>query len=232
MGEEDHLVPPGIDINTPNVARVYDASLGGKNNYGVGQIVDIGSGLPTVGNVHEVAHEVDPATRVVYVDNDPIVLVHNRALPDGVDNATTILGDFNEPEEILANAELRSLIDFDQPVAVLLIAILHHFTDEQRPFEIVARLRDALPSGSYMAAAQGVYREDQNERSDWYTEVLSEFGFTLRVPREIDRFFVGFELVEPGMATLTGWRPDPGEPIHPDIEDAGAWGYGGVGRKP
>lgn len=183
-----------IDTTRPHPARMYDAYLGGKDNYaadreavrqilrnwpevpamaranraamqrmvrflageaGIRQFLDIGTGIPSAGNVHEVAGQVAPDSRVVYVDNDPIVHVHANALLTGSGTTNIVLADLREPEEILAHPKVRELIDFSKPVALLLIAILHFITEEENPYGIVATLRDALPSGGFLALSHG-----------------------------------------------------------------------------
>ena len=182
-----------IDITRPNVARVYDCFLGGKDNFaadrefvrqaleiapkagmsaknnraflsrvvrhlvadvGLTQLLDIGSGLPTQGNVSEIAHAIDPTVHVVHVDNDPIVYTHSKALLTDSWTTDIVVGDVRKPAEILADPDVRKLIDFEKPIGLLLFAILHHVTDDDEPGRIAAQLRDAMPDGSYLALLQ------------------------------------------------------------------------------
>jgi SAM-dependent methyltransferase len=198
---------------------------------GIGQFIDIGAGLPTQGNVHKVAHRVNPHAAIVYVDYDPVVLAHGRALL--ADNATTtvIQADARQPEEILDHPELRRLIDLDRPVAVLLVAVLHLLTDDQNPYRIVARLREAMAPGSYLAITHCT----SQERPDLAGRLAEEFArlrvTTPLIPRthqEILRFFDGFDLVEPGLVFPTLWRP---EPAGADPGPGTRWMYAGVGRR-
>jgi hypothetical protein len=144
------------------IARANRAFLGRAVRFlagqaGIRQFIDIGTGIPSAGNVHEVAGQAAPGVRVVYVDNDPIVHVHASALLTGTGSTGVVLADLRDPDVVLAHPELRALIDCTQPVAVLLVAILHFITDQEDPAAIVARLRDALPGGSYLALSHGTH---------------------------------------------------------------------------
>jgi hypothetical protein len=195
---------------------------------GITQFLDIGTGLPTQGNVHQVAQEVIPDARVVYVDNDPMVLAHSRALKTG-GNTVVIEADLRQPRAILDHPAARKLIDFSQPLAVLLVAVLHFISDDDDPSAIVAAILDALPPGSYLALSHvtgDVRRESAAKAAVHYKKVTS--GATLRDREEILRLFAGLELIEPGVVQVPYWRPDEPEPA-----DAGkVWILGGVGRKP
>jgi hypothetical protein len=180
---------------------------------GITQFLDIGSGLPTQGNVSEVAQEINSLARVVYVDNDPVVYLHSKALL--VDYTTTdiITGDIRRPEEILRDPTVRRLIDFDRPVGVLLLAILHHIEDAEDPAGIAAVLRDAMPSGSYLAISSfrmpGPELAEIREKTIQVERVLTENLGTgrWREDEEILRWFGGWELLEPGFVPLPEWRP-------------------------
>ena len=196
---------------------------------GVRQFLDIGAGLPTQRNVHEAAQEVAPDTRVVYVDNDPIVLVHARALLSGhgAGRTAVVHADVRDPEAILADEQVSSLIDFGQPLAVMLVSVLQ-FVPDREPHEIVATLRDAMPQGGYLV----VSHPTQDFRASQVGEVASTYtrAKAPAVPRrkaEIERIFEGFELLEPGIVQTPLWRPD-GE-VTSDLDLI--WMYGAVGRK-
>jgi S-adenosyl methyltransferase len=195
---------------------------------GITQFVDIGTGLPTQGNVHQVALDVNPDARVVYVDNDPMVLAHSRALKTG-GNTVVIEADLRNPQAILDHPGARKLIDFGQPLAVLLVAVLHFISDDDDPPAIAAAIAAALPSDSYLVLSHvtgDIYRESAASAAVHYKKVSS--GATLRGRDEILRFFAGLELIEPGVVQVPYWRPDGPEPA-----DAGkVWILGGVGRKP
>ncbi|GCD93477.1 SAM-dependent methyltransferase [Embleya hyalina] len=199
---------------------------------GIRQFLDIGTGIPTSGNTHEVAHEIAPDARVAYVDNDPIVLVHGRALmTDANPGRTTFTrADLRTPEDILSAPEVLEVIDFDRPVALMLVAILHFIRDDEKPHEIVARLRDALPSGSMLLLSHASFDANPNQGrkgAEGWKNASAEM--TMRPHDEIRTMFAGFDLVEPGLRTH--WNPD-GEPGHPLDEVENVWGYGAVGIKP
>jgi hypothetical protein len=196
---------------------------------GIRQFLDIGTGLPTQGNVHEIAQAVAPEARVVYVDNDPIVLAHSRALLDAP-HTTVILGDLRDPAAILANPEVGKLIDLQRPMAVLLVAVLHFIQDQDDPGGITATLRDAMASGSYLAISHATMdvAEADAEVADKVVRAYqrSTSPVTLRTRAEIASFFGDFELVDPGLQQIHQWHPDgPVAAVSGGI-------YGGVGRKP
>jgi hypothetical protein len=196
---------------------------------GIRQFLDIGTGIPSANNTHEVAQSAAPDSRVVYVDNDPIVLVHARALlvsaPEGI--TQYVEGDLRQPGPVLEAA--ARTIDFGQPVALLLIGVLHLIQDSEGPYEIVAGLMAALPAGSYLAISHPALdiAPGQTEAQRRYNERVST-PQTLRTEPEVARFFDGLELVPPGVAYVHGWRPDPGDSVPP----GGVSAYGGVARKP
>jgi SAM-dependent methyltransferase len=267
-------VPPGIDPTKPNIARVYDFQLGGKDNYaidrevgrqilqlapearsvvrsnraflqrvvrymiteaGIRQFVDIGSGLPTQGNVHEVAEAAHPGTRVVYVDNDPVVLVHARALLDTSDATKVINADLRRPAEILDNEDLGKFVDFGEPVGLLMIAILHHINDDEAPEDITAQLRGALAPGSHLAISHfhnpGSAMPEEAEIAVASEKLMMErFGTgRFRTGQEIRSFFGDFELIDPGLVPLPLWRPDEGDRPPPATGDHRL--VGGVARR-
>jgi hypothetical protein len=207
---------------------------------GIDQFLDIGTGIPSAPNVHHVAQQVHPHSRIVYVDNDPIVLVHARALltshPDG--RTDYVAADLRDVESILSSPELRETLDLDRPVGLLLIAILHFIDDSDDPWGIVRRLLAALPSGSYLALSHltGDFRPEAWEQ---VAAVYRRQGVTMRVrsKAQIERFFTGLELVEPGLQVLPAWRPDPRQAAErpaPDADpsDGQVSVYGAVARKP
>jgi len=257
-----------IDTTTPHPARMYDALLGGRDNYradqeavrrvlkaapeardsaranraflqravrflvgeaGIRQIIDIGTGIPTAGNVHQVAGEVAPDTRVVYVDNDPIVHVHANALLTGGGTTSIVLADLREPEAILGHPKTRALIDFGQPVGLLLVAILHFITEAENPAHILAALRDALPEGSYLVlshATADLRPDAAQSAAEVYDGATS--SVTLRGKAQVEALFDGWELIDPGVVQVPLWRPEGCKPRPKELEKA--WVYGGVGR--
>ncbi|MDT0608647.1 SAM-dependent methyltransferase [Streptomyces lancefieldiae] len=194
---------------------------------GVRQILDVGTGLPTEPNVHQIARAVAPETRVAYVDNDPIVSTHSRTLADGADTSV-VLADLRDPRAILDHPEVRGVIDFDRPVALLLVAVVHFVSDAEDPDGVVATLRDALPAGSYLVLshATGDVHEDRREdAAAVYNDATASLH--LRPHARVLDLFGDFALVEPGLVRVTDWRPD--EAPRRDAPPIGI--YGGVARK-
>ncbi|WBB52561.1 SAM-dependent methyltransferase [Verrucosispora sp. WMMD573] len=187
-------------------------------NAGIDQFLDLGSGLPTQGNVHEVAAEHNPNARVVYVDNDPIVLTHGRALLASEGRATVIQADIRQTQNILSHPDVHQFLDFNRPIGLLLFAILHHLGDHEQPQAVSAELIDALPPRSYVAIS---HFRDPGERdpegSRKAREVERVFNESLgtgrwRTDEEILSFTNGLTLLEPGLVPLAEWRPDPDTP--------------------
>jgi hypothetical protein len=257
--------------DVPNVARMYDYMLGGKDNYpadraaaerafaatpeivvrggvlqnrkflgravrylaaelGVRQFLDIGAGLPTMNNVHEVAYAAASGTRVVYVDNDPVVIAHAHDMLNGVPNATIIHGDLRDPAGILADRALRARLDFSQPIAVLLVAVLHFITDEEDPRGIVAALMEAVPAGSYLVvshvSADGYPIAARAARA--WDDASS--GLYMRSRAEVAAMLAGYSLVDPGeLVWASQWHPDEQTP--PIDTPGGATVWCGIARK-
>ncbi|MPY36253.1 SAM-dependent methyltransferase [Streptomyces adustus] len=193
---------------------------------GVRQILDIGTGLPTSPNVHEIAQEVAPDVRVAYVDNDPIVKAHGDALLSRSGSTSIVLADLRDPRAVVDHPDVRRVIDLDEPVALLLVAVVHFLTDAEQPGQVVATLRDALPTGSFLVLshATGDFA-DRSEAQAVYNKATATLN--LRTRAEVERFFDGFELLEPGLAQVPFWRPDGPPPARSD--EIGF--YGGVARK-
>ena len=219
-------------------AREQRAFLGRAVRYlageaGIRQFLDIGTGLPTTNNVHDVAQAVEPSARVVYADNDPLVLAHARALltSDPAGRTAYIQADLREPEAILASPVVRDVLDFSQPVALITVAVLHFVHDEFKPATVLATLLDALPSGSYLAASH-VTGEHLPAEAAATTRTYRSSGVPLQV-RDSDEFarlaFDGLELVPPGVVLVSEWRPDGSGP-RPAPAEVNC--YGGVARKP
>jgi SAM-dependent methyltransferase len=197
---------------------------------GIRQFLDIGTGIPAANNTHEVAQAVAPDSRIVYVDNDPIVLTHARALlASGPQGATQYVdGDIRDPAPILRAA--AGTLDFSRPVALMLLGILHLVRDDDDPYRVVADLLDALPPGSYLALSHPASDTNvaaQAEAQRRYNERVST-PQTMRTRAEVTRFFDGLDLVPPGLVYVHEWRPDPGDVVPED----GTSAHGGVGRKP
>ncbi len=262
----------GIDITRPNVARIYDFLLGGKDNFaadreaarqltqaipgiatiahdnraflgrvvrylvtegGVRQFLDLGGGLPTQANVHEMAQQAAPDARVVYVDNDPVVWSHGQALLAYGDQVAMVHADLRDPAAVLRHPEVLALLDLAQPVAVMCASVLHFVSDEEDPHRIIAGYRDRIAPGSYLAISHGTTgtaEEDPHDTVGSATRVYRQTPTALHVRSlaEIQRFFDGFDLVDPGVVWMTEWRPDPAVP--PSVYPRSL--RGGVARKP
>jgi S-adenosyl methyltransferase len=258
----------GIDATVPNVARIYDYLLGGKNNFaadrktaeqliaaipdaaaiardnrsflgrvvrylaaqaGIRQFLDLGSGLPTQANVHELAQGVAADVRVVYLDHDPLVASHGRVLLASGDRVAMALADLRDPAGVVQHPDVAGLLDWTQPIAVLCTSTLHFVPDEDEPHKIIAAYRDHMAPGSYLAISQGTMEEDPAGELDKAAGVYRRASSQLHV-RPLDdvrRFFDGFELVNPGLVWITEWRPEPGTAHTGRAQSM----RGGVGRK-
>jgi len=225
---------------TPAIARAARAFLGRSVRYladnGVRQFLDVGSGIPTVGNVHEIAQGVAPESRVVYVDIDPVAVSESREILEGNAYATAIRADVRSPGAVLGHPEVRRMLDFDRPIAVLLCAVLHFVPDDAVAKAAIAELMDAVPSGSYLVISHaGTEDPDHEEGVELIKDVYKRqtaTPFTTRTRTEVTRFFDGLELIEPGVVWSPLWRPAPDDPQ--DFRDRPelAVGFGAVGRKP
>lgn len=266
---QDQVPQTAANPSTPNPARVYDALLGGKDNYavdrdvadrlaaakpallanvranrrflgraarylagqaGVRQFLDLGTGLPNQDNTHEVAQRTAPNSRIVYVDNDPVVLAHARALLTSTPGGATdyLDEDIRNPEVILARA--AATLDFSKPIAVMLLGVLYMIPDSDRPYDIVATVMDAMVPGSYLVIshpASDVDAEAAAEAARQYDASLPTTQ-TNRTREQVKRFFGGLELLDPGVVQLNRWRPDPGDP-DPGMEISS---WAGLARKP
>ncbi|MGC0416430.1 SAM-dependent methyltransferase [Embleya sp. AB8] len=196
---------------------------------GIDQFLDLGSGLPTVRNTHEVARQENPKARVVYVDNDPIVLAYGRAMLADNDRTRVVTADVRDTADVLARPEIVELLDLDRPVGLLLVAVLHHLADEDDPAGVVRAYREALAPGSFVLITH--FSDSTPEGRELERVLLSTLGSGRFRSREtIEGFFAGAELVEPGVVLLPHWRPD--EPIPDRAELAGLTMLGGLGRIP
>lgn len=227
-GDALDAVMPGI----AETARANRAFLGRAVRFlageaGLSQFLDIGTGIPASGSTHEVAQEVKPDSRIVYVDKDPVVLSHARALLTGHEPGSTdfIDADLRDPERILRQA--AETLDFSQPVGLLLIAILHAIPDSADPYRIVATLVDALPAGSYLAITHWATDAGTEAKVGDLTREMSNHQYTARSQAEIARFFDGLDLADPGLAQTQDWRPGPRNQAA-----GGTTMWAGVARKP
>ncbi|MET7486413.1 SAM-dependent methyltransferase [Streptomyces sp. NPDC005538] len=224
-----------IDPQVRTLARANRDFLGRAVRFlaasGVRQFIDLGSGIPTQGNVHEVAQAAAPGARVVYVDNDPVAVAHSTSLLADNPDADIVDGDIRRPAEVLSSPQVRKLIDFDQPVAVLMITILHFVTPAEDPAGIVAAFRDALPDGSWLALSHATNqdRPDTAAAVGQLYRSKATSPVTARSHDEILGLFDGFDLVAPGLVYVPLWRPDPQDEIPENPSEY--WVYAGVGRK-
>jgi SAM-dependent methyltransferase len=231
--ESDRQLADHITRMTPNVAATARANRHFLRRAvtflveaGIRQFLDIGSGIPTVGNVHEIA----AGHRVVYVDLDPVAVAQSEQLLRDVPNATALCFDLRDPRKILVEAEATGLIDLSRPVAVLLAGVLHFIPDADGPGAIVSQLRDAVVPGSYLLISHATLDGQPPEVMEAQRlSVRTSTELTLRPHAEIAAFFGSFELVEPGLVYLGRWRPDPADESDPHPERLA--GYAGVGVK-
>ncbi len=269
----DHDLPVNIDTTKASVARVYDAFLGGKDNYevdrevvrqvqqvapeagqiawdnrnflirvtrfiagetGITQFLDCGSGLPTAENTHQVAQRIRPDATVVYVDNDPVVLAHGRALLEENDQTHFSAADIFQPRKVLEDEIVCKYLDFSQPIALFQLGTLHHYNGERSLGEIMQEYIDALPSGSYVALSH--FFDPENEYSELARRMEQVFlhspmgSGVFRTRREIEGMLPGLELVAPGLTLCSDWWPD-GPRIKP-LDPVQRCIVGAVGRKP
>jgi SAM-dependent methyltransferase len=260
----------GVDTTRPSVARVYDAVLGGKDNFavdravaarrlelipdggqgarlsraflargvrhlarlGVRQFLDIGSGLPTAQNTHQVAQSVIPDARVVYVDHDPMVLSHARALLTDNPFTEAVLGDLRQPEEILGDPVVKDFLDWSRPVGLLLLGIVHHLADQDDPGRLVRSLLDQLPPGSYLLLSHFCDASPEARTLEQAFQQMLGSG-RMRSQEEIRAFFDGSELLEPGVVPVVGWHPEeepPGTGAPEPRTPSTLLVFGGLGR--
>ncbi|HEY2576113.1 MAG TPA: SAM-dependent methyltransferase [Streptosporangiaceae bacterium] len=231
LGRAIAMVEPNVRV----IAHANRAFLGRAVRFlaasGIEQFLDIGSGIPTQGNVHEVAQQANPAARVVYVDMDPVAVAHSKAILAGNANAAVIQADVRDLEKLLGDPAIQRLIDFGQPVGLLMVALLHCLSDADGPWRIVAALRDRLPPGSYLVISHATNESNpglaQATEKIYHRSVPAEGR--IRPRAEILRFFDGFDLADPGLVYVPLWRPDPGDDIPADPSKF--WLLVGVGQK-
>ncbi|MEQ4305455.1 SAM-dependent methyltransferase [Plantactinospora sp. B6F1] len=234
--EIDRQLAEQIAGMTPNLAETMRAGRAFLRrgvrmlvDEGIDQFLDIGSGIPTVGNVHEVAQALNPAARIAYVDIDPVAVAHSRSILAGNEHTGVIHADLREPERILAEAEKLGVIDLRRPVAVLLAGVVHFIPDSDDPQRILATLRAGTVPGSYLLISHSTYEDQPPEMLDAQRlSARTSTEITLRSRAEITAFFGDFTLVEPGVVHMPLWRPD--EPTDPGEHPERLGAFGGVGR--
>jgi hypothetical protein len=225
-----------VEPNVRAIVRANRAFLGRAVRFlaasGIRQFLDVGSGIPTAGNVHEIAQQASPGARVAYADIDPVAVAHSKAILAGHPDATVIQADLRDPEAILASPAVNELIDFSQPAGLLLVAVLHFLPDTDDPWRHVACLRDALAPGSYLVLGHGTGEHAPAKAQA--AETLYNRGVATsahaRSRAGILRFFDGFDLVDPGLVYLPQWRPDSPADVPADPSQYG--NLAGVGHRP
>jgi hypothetical protein len=202
---------------------------------GVDQFLDIGTGIPTQGNTHEIAQGILPHARVVYVDNDPIVLAHSRALLAGssAGRTTAVLADLREPESFLDHPQVRATLDFERPMAVVAVGMLMFLTDEEGPQALMRTVMDATAAGSHLVLTH-VSQDFEPELAERGARTYDRASatMTMRTRDRVAAFVEGLDLVEPGLVQVDEWRPDGPLPLTADLPGGRAWAYGAVARKP
>ncbi len=224
---------PGL----PLVMRVNRAFLRRAVRFlcaqGIDRFLDIGSGIPTVGNVHQIAEQARPGAQVVYADIDPVAVAHSAALLEGNPRASIIRADLREPEAILSHPDVKRLLATDRPVALILAFVLHFILDDEQVLRILARLRAALPSGSYVVISHGT---TDAMPADVMQRLIRLYSGTsqpikLRTHADVLRFFDGLEVLEPGLVFVSTWRPEDQRDLLLDRPELSV-GFAGIGRKP
>ncbi|SEF93618.1 S-adenosyl methyltransferase [Nonomuraea solani] len=221
------VIPEIYDVATYN-RQVLGRGVRYLIEQGITQFLDLGSGLPTVENTHQVAQRANPESRVVYVDNDPMVLAHGRALLAENENTAVVTSDLRDPAAILADESVQRLIDLGRPVGVMLVGVLHHLHDDEDPRGIVEAYMAAVPSGSYLFITHFCdSSQDSRDAEKKYLALLGTGRF--RTVEEITTFFGDAELVEPGVVPLPLWRPE--EPVPAELTVGQRLMFGGIARK-
>ena len=259
---DDSEYNPGFDTSQPTIARVYDALLGGKDNFaadregaalylkyvpdagrcaienrealvrgvhylvrtaGIDQFLDIGSGLPTQKNTHQAAQEINPDARAAYVDNDPIVLAHGRALLATNNSTIVVTADLREPQSILDNEEIRAHLDFSRPIALMVVGLHMHFHEDEKPDEWVRTLMDALAPGSYLFITDFVDTGEPLQKSMERAGLESLGNGWIRTPERIEQHFLGLPLIPPGVDFLARWHPEDPDADVPAADELAAY---------
>jgi S-adenosyl methyltransferase len=230
-GDRGVAAIPGIELG----AREQRAVLGRVVRYlvrdaGIRQLLDVGTGLPTKENVHQVAQGFDPAARVVYVDNDPVILAYAKALLAENPGTVVVEGDIRDPAGITAHPVVRGHLDWTKPIGLLLCGILYHVMDSEHPEETVATLIDALPAGSYVFIHHLLATDDplSVKLQEFMTRTFGQIQFRTR--DQVRGFFHGLEFVEPGLVSVADWHPDA--PVSPELAAISNLACAGVARKP
>ena len=235
LAEEYMRVLPDMPIIARAQRDVLRRAVRFMAHEGIDQFLDLGSGMPTVGNVHEIAQEINPQARTVYVDVDPVAVAHGRVLlRDDGERTSVVHADLRSPEDVLGSPEVDELLDLSRPVGVLMVAVLHFVGDEDDPAEVVDAYREATAPGSFLAithATSDYQPKMAREAEGVYQRASHQIRY--RTKMEIAALLAGYELVEPGLTDMVNWRPDPDagpDPLGGDV--ARYSGYAAVGRRP
>ncbi|MCF6524256.1 SAM-dependent methyltransferase [Streptomyces sp. JJ36] len=231
VAELDKMAPSTRPLAINNRRFLQRAVRRLAEDHGIRQFLDHGSGLPTQDNVHQVAQRVDPKSHVVYVDDDPIVLAHGRALLQEDDRTAVIQADMRDTDAIFDHPETRRLIDFSQPVAALFVSVMHCIPDPD-PEQLLERVVDRLPSGSFLVINQLVseHQETRDFVTTFMNESTNDHWGRVREAHEVEKYFEGLEILEPGLGEINDWRPD--SDLGPKQLTDEWYEFGGVARKP
>jgi hypothetical protein len=224
---------PDTALHAKVSRRILARSVRFLVEQGIDQFLDIGSGIPTVGSSHEVAHSLNPNARVVYVDIDPVVVAHSKAILKDMPHTAVLHGDVRQPERIFNDESVIRLIDFSRPVGMLMVLLLHFVTDDAEAYRCVEKYRNKLAPGSYMVLSHSTFEEAPAEIMKLFQQITSRTStpHKYRSKVEIEAFFNGFEILEPGIVHLPLWHPE--SPDDPLLKEPGrSMSYVGVGRKP
>jgi len=196
---------------------------------GIRQFLDIGSGIPTVGNVHEIAQNAAPDSRVVYVDHEPIAVEHSKLMLEGNDRAGVVLADLVNPDAVLNSEPVRRLLDFDQPIAIIMAAVLHFVPDSANPHQVVARYVDTMVPGSYLVLSHAARVDLKRSQDGWKLYDQSTTPGSGRTRDQVTEFMTGTDIIDPGVVWVPQWRPDHVVDLrdHPELSIV----YGAVGHK-
>ncbi|MBU0703720.1 MAG: SAM-dependent methyltransferase [Chloroflexi bacterium] len=233
VAEQIHKICPDMASNSLVARALLRRVVEFLVTQTIDQFLDIGSGLPTIGNVHEIAQRANPAARVVYVDIDPIAVAHSKAILTNNPNAAAIQADAAHPDQIISHPVVKDLLDFGRPVGVLLLTVLHYVVKDEKAYGAVRTLHDALVPDSYIAISHLTYDRAPPEIVEPLRQISlrSEIPAKARSYAEILQFFDGLELVEPGLVQPPLWRPEGPDDLLLDQPER-SLGWAGVGRKP
>ncbi|MBF8192694.1 SAM-dependent methyltransferase [Nonomuraea sp. K274] len=229
VAEQTMAAVPGVRESARNNRAFLGRAVRHLSQLGIRQFLDLGTGIPSQGNTHEIAQAEAPESRVVYVDDDPIVMTHARALLTSTDEGKTayIEADVREPRSVLDHPDVLAALDFDQPIALVMVAVLMHISDEDDPARLVKTFAEVLPEGSYLVLSHLTLDFLPKKTADEYLAATQSQAMhrTPRTGEQIARYFDGFDLIDPGLVAVSEWRDTP------LFSEGATWMYAGVGRK-